>query len=153
MRGPSPPVARVPPPDDRRAANKLARQLDAERKNPFGQRRGLFSADLFPELGRLTRQVANAQAMHSCVTVAVAATRYRLAHNQYPPTAQALVPEFLDTVPLDPYTGQVLRYKKNEDGSVAIYSVGEDLADNGGDFEYKKNVGYRDMGLKLRPAP
>jgi len=41
------------------------------------------------------------------------------------------VPTYLETVPTDPFTGDPLRYKLIE-GGCAIYSVGEDGADDGG---------------------
>ncbi len=61
----------------------------------------------------------------------LAVERYRLAHGRYPETLDALVPEFLDAVPEDPFDGKPLRYQARANGFV-VYSVGHDLADNGG---------------------
>jgi hypothetical protein len=49
-----------------------------------------------------------------------------------PERLSELVPDFLSEVPEDPYTGQALKYKVDEDG-YAVYSVGPDLTDDGGD--------------------
>jgi uncharacterized membrane protein YiaA len=130
------------------------KQLEAEKELPPGQRRGILTATVLPSFGASTRNANDAQALRACTTVALAATRYRLAHtppSQYPDSAQALVPEFLDAVPLDPFDGQPLRYKKNDDASLTIYSIGPDLTDNHGDVEPKKNAKSPDTGLILKP--
>jgi hypothetical protein len=46
-----------------------------------------------------------------------------------PPTLDALVPEYLDAVPLDPYDGKPLRYSAEKK---IAYSVGGDGTDSGG---------------------
>ncbi len=62
---------------------------------------------------------------------ALAVQRYRLKNGKLPDSLSNLVPEFLEAVPLDPFDGKELRYKKLDSGFV-IYSVGEDLIDDGG---------------------
>ena len=42
-----------------------------------------------------------------------------------------MVPGYLEAVPEDPFDGKELRYKKLEPGYV-VYSVGDDLEDQGG---------------------
>ena len=44
---------------------------------------------------------------------------------------EELVPQFLPSVPLDPYDGQPLRYKRLPAGFV-VYSIGADGRDDGG---------------------
>lgn len=68
--------------------------------------------------------LANAQA-------AVAIERWRLAHpDRLPDTLAELVPAYLTAVPLDPYDGQPVRYKKLPVGYV-VYSVGLGWTDQG----------------------
>ena len=68
--------------------------------------------------------LANAQA-------AVAIERWRLAHpGRLPDTLAELVPAYLAAVPLDPYDGQPVRYKKLPVGYV-VYSVGMGWTDQG----------------------
>jgi hypothetical protein len=62
---------------------------------------------------------------------AVATQRYRLANDRPPDTLGDLVPDYLDAVPIDPFDGEQLRYKKLEVGFV-VYSIGEDQDDDGG---------------------
>ena len=49
-----------------------------------------------------------------------------------PATLEATVPELLPSVPLDPYSGQSLRYVRLDQG-YQIYGVSYDREDNGGD--------------------
>lgn len=63
--------------------------------------------------------------------VALAVQRYRLAAGKLPDTLADLVPVYLDAVPVDPFDGKRLRYKKLEIGFV-VYSIGDDLTNDGG---------------------
>lgn len=62
---------------------------------------------------------------------AIAIQRYRLATGKLPETLEDVVPDYLKTVPIDPFDGKELRYKRLEAGFV-VYSIGEDLSDDGG---------------------
>ena len=63
---------------------------------------------------------------------ALAIQRYRLAANKLPDTLADLVPTYLDTIPMDPFDGNDLRYKKLDMGGFVVYSIGEDLSGDGG---------------------
>jgi hypothetical protein len=71
-------------------------------------------------------------ALLRCTVVALAAERYRLRHGDWPRTLADLVPDYLLAVPLDPFDGAPLRYRRSDGGAV-VYSVGEDGRDDGGD--------------------
>ncbi len=62
---------------------------------------------------------------------AIAVKRYQAAHGDFPTTLDQLVPEYLDTVPIDPFATQTVRYQHRED-RIVIYSVGPDRTDNDG---------------------
>ncbi len=81
-------------------------------------------ASMFNVNARELAGLANAQA-------AVAIERWRLAHpGRLPGTLSELVPAYLNAVPLDPYDGQPVRYKKLPVGYV-VYSVGLGWTDQG----------------------
>ena len=42
-----------------------------------------------------------------------------------------LVPAYLEAVPMDPFDGKEIKYKKLDKGYI-VYSVGEDMIDDGG---------------------
>ena len=82
-------------------------------------------ASMFDENALQLAGLANAQA-------AVAIERWRLVHpGQLPDTLAELVPAYLAAVPLDPFDGQPVRYKKLPVGYV-VYCLGLDFTDNGG---------------------
>ena len=63
--------------------------------------------------------------------IALAVARYRRAHGELPESLDQLAPEFIDTVPADPFTGKPMVFLKLEDGWT-LYSLGEDGQDHGG---------------------
>ena len=80
--------------------------------------------------------------------VALAALRYKAAHKRLPDTLDALVPDFIQAVPPDPYDGKPLRYRK-EKGGFVIYAVGENGTDDAGDIE-RVNGKQPDVGFRVR---
>lgn len=62
---------------------------------------------------------------------ALALERFRLRYGQYPPDLDALVPEFLPSVPGDLVDGAPLRYCFTASGC-AVYSISMDHVDGGG---------------------
>jgi hypothetical protein len=84
-----------------------------------------FSRAYFTTMKNLT--------LHEMVITAIALKRYELRHGKPPASLAALVPDFLAAPPSDLMDGQPLRYRVNSDGSLVLYSVGEDGQDGGGD--------------------
>ena len=84
----------------------------------------------------------------------------RNAHDhQMPKAISALVPEYLPAVPIDPYSGQEIRYRRDGD-RVATYSVGRNRKDDGGQKLgegpsrrwgiYREDEPPPDIGLAMR---
>jgi hypothetical protein len=88
----------------------------------------------------VVRRVMAVETAKRTVITAIALKRYQLKHGNYPPNLNALVPEFLSTVPLDPVDGQSLRYRLNADGTFLLYSVGPNGKDDGGNPQLEKGV-------------
>jgi hypothetical protein len=62
----------------------------------------------------------------------VALTRFKLAKGTYPKDLAQVVPAHLDKLPLDPFSGKPYGYRLEADGNLLLWSVGEDLKDDGG---------------------
>lgn len=60
---------------------------------------------------------------------------YRNRNGKFPEKLEALVPEILDEVPIDPFTGKPLIYKV-ENSELIIYSFGSNEKDDGGRSTY-----------------
>ena len=84
-----------------------------------------------PALSRVAILDLRSIAQLRTARVALAIERYRLAAGKLPDTLADLIPDYLDTIPKDPFDGNELRYKKLETGFV-VYSIGDDLSDDGG---------------------
>ena len=83
--------------------------------------------------GPAVRKAIKMQASCRVVVAAIALKRFQLKHGKWPDTLNELAPEFLPSVPVDPYDGKPLRYHPNADGTFLLYCVGEDGVDDGGD--------------------
>jgi hypothetical protein len=64
--------------------------------------------------------------------VSIAIERYRLTNKILPASLNELVPDYIEDIPLDPFDGKQMRYKKRVEGGFVIYSIGEDLIDDNG---------------------
>jgi ABC-type Na+ efflux pump permease subunit len=104
---------------------------------------------LAPARVRIAFSHRQALAQLRCVAVMLAAERYRRQHDHWPETLADLVPAYLQAIPIDPFDGQPLRYRRRPNGAV-IYSVGFDLVDNGGTFDRAQPTGTGiDLGVRL----
>ena len=78
-------------------------------------------------------------------TMTVCALRgFTLTHGKPPERLSELVPEFLASVPIDPFDGKPMRYRREGDGWV-LWSVGSDRKDDNAEcHEYKYRKKYPD---------
>ncbi|MBI3191816.1 MAG: hypothetical protein HYZ36_04045, partial [Pedosphaera parvula] len=92
----------------------------------------VFARMLFPAVTKAAAKTARSQATIDLATVACALERFRLANGQYPEQLAALVPRFIEKLPLDLINGEPLKYRRTEDGRFLLYSVGWNQTDDGG---------------------
>ncbi|MBL9138577.1 MAG: hypothetical protein JNK85_22100 [Verrucomicrobiales bacterium] len=89
---------------------------------------------ILPALDRAGTKALRAETERDLLVTGIAIRRYQLGHNGKPPAdLQALIPTYLDAMPIDRMDGQPLRYRAEADNSYTLWSVGDDRADNGGD--------------------
>jgi hypothetical protein len=92
----------------------------------------LFARLLLPELGKYAERAAYGQNAANLARTAIALERYRLAHEEFPETLDALAPQFMEKIPHDIINGQPLHYRLTSDGQFVLYSVGWNEIDDGG---------------------
>jgi hypothetical protein len=113
---------------------------------------------LMPAVSKLGDASRRHHAQLRCLLVAVAAERYRRAQGRWPAALGDLAPALVGAVPLDPYDGKPLRFRKLPDG-VVVYSVGPDGSDDGGHIDREHptaagtDLGYRLWDVKHRRQP
>jgi hypothetical protein len=100
--------------------------FEAIRQSAPRNRQGRIIRDILT----LEREI-DRQARARLTLAALAVERYRLAEGHLPQSLNNLVPAYAEIVPEDPFNGQNLRYRRLKTGFV-VYSVNDDLSDNGG---------------------
>src|SRR5207244_12392963 len=102
-----------------------------------------------PVYEKIVQGCVRNQAWLRCAYVGLAVERYRQAHHRWPDSLAALVPEFLQVLPSDPYNGSPLKYRRLDAG-VVIYSVGPDGQDDGGNLDRQNpTASGTDIGFQL----
>lgn len=71
-----------------------------------------------------------------CAKISLALRMYKNRYGKYPDKIEEIVPEFLSSLPFDPFTGKSFVYRKVKDGFI-VYSLGENQKDDGGERDYK----------------
>ena len=85
-----------------------------------------------PNFVKAWQTTAHNQTLVNEAQIVCALERYRLAHGEYPETLDALVPQFIETIPHDIIGGAPLIYRPTVDGKFLLYSVGWNEKDDGG---------------------
>lgn len=100
---------------------------------------GSMTAIIMPSLARALEADVRNRAHLRTVILALAAARYKADKGEYPDTADMLVPDYLDAVPIDPCGGDPIRYRRLDHGFVA-YSLGRNRTDEGGEEDEDQHV-------------
>lgn len=82
---------------------------------------------------RSVQIVFKAETFREIQVAAIALKRHKTSTGKYPEKLQDLVPQFLSEVPVDWMDGSELRYVLEADGRFKLWSIGDDLKDQGGD--------------------
>jgi hypothetical protein len=110
--------------------------------NPVGE---IYYDMLMPALGEKSAEKKCEMDVQLRATQTILALRAdELTHGKLPENLDALVPEFLEKVPVDAFNGQPLRYSPEKK---IVYSVGKNLKDDGGDD--RSNAGPNQDNLDL----
>jgi len=84
-----------------------------------------------PAMTRVAELDLRARAHLDLARTALAIERYRLATGKVPEQLEELVPQYLEQVPVDPFDGRPIRYRRTDPGYL-LYSVDTDGQDHGG---------------------
>jgi hypothetical protein len=126
-------ICQLPPPQWCEAGKLLRKYRDTVGGRLVIPRVVLLSTD-FAYIDKVVDCIAQVRMARA----AIAVERYRLSSGKLPDSLAILVPQFLSSLPVDPFDGQPLRFKRMVKGYV-IYSVGPDGVDNGGKEQIKNS--------------
>ena len=116
----------------RTEAQLIGQDLGEILRSPVGKFRYTLTAMVMPPNEAALMAEAGIEATCMCTDAMIAIERYRRQHGEMPDTLDAVVPEILPQMPIDPFDGNPLRYMLGEN-EVVIYSIGRDGVDNGGE--------------------
>jgi len=125
---------------------------DAIKALPRVKPRGLFASALRGSFGTTAKITGHSFATLRAARLAIACELYRREHGKLPESLAELVPDYLPQIPADPFDGQPMRYRRDA-GTVLLYSVGENGADDWGDVERSKRGESQDWGVRVRLEP
>jgi hypothetical protein len=103
-------------------------EAETSRTTPYN----VMEKMLIPALSKAAMKFGYAQSATDLARTAVALERYRLAHGSLPESLDALVPQFMPSVPRDVIGGGPLKYRREADGQFVLYSIGWNATDDGG---------------------
>ena len=116
-------------------------------KMPPKERENFIAHLLMPSIDKVMFAEIRHQAKCLSAEAGIACERYRLKHGRWPTSLDDLKAFGIPQVPVDPFDGQPLRYRVEDDG-VTIYSVGENGIDDGGDL-HRRGAMTVDLGFRL----
>jgi hypothetical protein len=90
----------------------------------------LLLSFIIPNYSKIIERVCNNDAKVKGLYLMTALKAYQSQNNQYPEKLNALVPEIIHTIPVDPFTGKDFIYKRVDADNFVLYSPGMDLKDN-----------------------
>ena len=116
-------------------ANDAAYRLDSKGMYEDWGLAGMFVQDFARDL----RLAAHYQTTVRLATLACALECHQKSSGRYPERLEELMPEFIQKVPHEVVNGKPFKYRRLEDGTFTLYSVGWDEHDDGGVASTEKN--------------
>jgi hypothetical protein len=91
-----------------------------------------LAALAIPNFTKAMQTCAYNQTLAHQAQIACALERCRLANGKYPESLAALSPQFIEKISQDIIGGQPMHYRRADDGTFLLYSVGWNETDDGG---------------------
>jgi len=140
-------AGRRPYPASLQAGARLGQDLEKQIPRHY-----VMCRRLLPALGRVFVAAQQHMARVDTARLALAALRHKAKHGTLPETLDALVPDLVESLPPDPFSGKPLLYRKDAKGFV-LYAVGENGKDNQGAID-RAGGKHPDIGFRVRlPKP
>lgn len=99
----------------------------------YARLRAVYAGSVLPALTRAETKAFRAETEIALNETAIALRRYQLKEGRLPDSLESLIPAFLPAQPVDRMDGRPLRYRRDGETGFVLWSVGEDLKDDGGD--------------------
>ena len=142
-------ATRVPVEQRGRLVSVLAKELAAECEAAAGGSSDLAEAyQMFAGLGseRVVSEDVKIVAKLRAARTVLAVEAFREEQKRLPGSLGELVPKYIKAVPLDPFDGKPLRFKKRDKGYV-VYSIGEDAEDDDGAHSLDEGMDWENADI------
>lgn len=128
----------------------LPGQLDPARIDQ-GIKKSLVLQALAPSVKQVDTVLLRQEARQQALVVMLALQAYRRRHGDFPAALAALVPDYLNDVPLDSCdrAGSPLLYRRDGPLQATVWSVGDDGTDSGGEVDSETSQ-PPDVGFTLQ---
>ena len=124
-------------------------RLEEMQDQIWSERKGFSLPRVLTMVWVLDRTQPQGRANAETVRLGLALEIYRARFGSYPNSLNALVPDILVKLPLDPFTGNSFLYRISE-AELAVYSVGENGIDDGGEvWQTRLNPGADDIAWRV----
>jgi hypothetical protein len=110
---------------------EAAKDLEAHNRAIRVRALGIIARLIVPRIDGCAAVAAEGDAAHRLARLACDITAYHRKNGKYPDQLADLTPQYLLSIPSDPFDGQALRMKRDGE-DVLLYSVGRDFKDDGG---------------------
>jgi hypothetical protein len=97
---------------------------------------GYLSKFFIGDVEAVFMKVAQIEAIMLANRAGLACRLYKNRMGRYPESLEALVPDFLAGIPIDPFTGKSFVYRRKGEGFI-VYSLGSNQKDDGGRSSWK----------------
>lgn len=108
----------------------------------------IFVVLLMPAVDKVLQAETRSEAYLGTIIAGIACERYRQQTGNWPKTLADMPKEILKAVPIDPYVGGPVKYKRTETG-IVIYTTGLDGTDDGGLLDASGSKKGSDVGVEL----
>lgn len=105
--------------------------LEVKYENEAKKNRYVVSGMIVEVYSMIFRTMVTSDAQILLARIGLSLSQYHNDHGAYPDSLQALVPEYLDALPLDPFSGSGFVYQREGDAYL-LYSIGPNGVDDGG---------------------
>ena len=117
--------------ESKKQLEAFLKQRAGESKDAYSQRLALLFVGDAQTISRVSNLFDRPVAERRLTEAAIALARFHKASGSWPESLEALVPGYLANVPIDPFAGEPLHYRRHDDDFV-LYSVGLNEKDDGG---------------------
>ncbi len=152
-------ISRRPASEQRALWQAREAKIAAVRQSRFGRFTAILPLLTIPAMTAGSSAFNRAQAELGATAILIAAERHRRKTGKWPASIEAIDKNILPKAPVDPLSGQPLRFEQR-DGQLFIYSIGPNGIDDHGAYDPKQStkgapddVGARAWDVNLRRQP